>query len=113
MRGAALTGRDKREGDGGIAMTEDPDVSAPTTDSAETILPSITARLLAIAAIAEAEKTAPMLTIARAALMDAAKLIERKESRADDGEAELTLEDLLEEREARLRAHKANQPGPA
>jgi hypothetical protein len=68
-------------------------------------LPSIRARLLAIAAVAEAEKTAPMLTIARAALMDAAKLIGQGESRTEGGKAELTLEDLLEKREARLRAN--------
>jgi hypothetical protein len=75
--------------------------------TAEPTLPSIRMRLLTIAAIAESEKTAPMLAIARAALMDAARLAEKEEGRAPDGKPELTLEDMLEEREARLRARAA------
>lgn len=63
----------------------------------EISLPDITARLLAIAALGEASGAGPMLSLARAALMDAARLNGLAgESRAPGA----SIEDLLERLDA-------------
>lgn len=71
--------------------------SAAPPPPIEISLPDITARLLAIAALGEASGAGPMLSLARAALMDAARLNGLAGEGRNTGAA---IEDLLERLDA-------------
>ena len=62
------------------------ELQAEVAEAAVVSVAGITARLLAIASVGEREATAPMLSVARASLMDAAKLngLVVDQSKADD-----------------------------
>jgi hypothetical protein len=82
---------------------------APDDGDAKISLPDITARLLAIAALGEANGAGPMLSLARAALMDAARLNGLAEGKPPGGPG---IEDLLQQLEAGG-DERADQPGDA